>query len=467
MLANGTPRILICAAQPDGLLELRRQLAPVSDHLGGHLFGSRDPENLASYHLIVLEGGRSVVESLDLCRRFRTGLDEAFVPILFIADDPGPGARLATFEAGADTYLLRPFAAEELLAQARAFLRLKDTHDRLAERTLELHRVNKRLQEAYQQIDQELELAQRLQASFLPQTLPQIPHSRFAVHYLLCGRVGGDFYDVFRLDENHVGFYVADAMGHGVPASLLTIFVKKGVRAKEVFGQQYRLVPPDEVLARLNKDLIDQHLSESPFITMVYGLFNHKEGVMSIARAGHPYPLYIPAGGEPHLWRQEGLLLGVVDAQFPAQAHTLKPGDKLLVYTDGIDNATFDGNPPGTDSLVACAARHRAVAGVGVRGASGPRPVRRSGPAGRSHAVRAGDDGVMRFARSCRFVAVPPGTEYRVLSTEYRVLSTGYCVPGTDYGVLRNQYSPCLRLPCTIVPAPVRYSIVFSKGEDP
>jgi serine phosphatase RsbU (regulator of sigma subunit) len=359
MLVNGTPRVLVCAAQPDGLTTLCRQLAPINGDVGSHLVGSSEPDNLGAYHLIVVEGGHSVAESLTLCRRLRAGLDEGFVPILFITDDPTPSARLASFEAGADAYLLRPFANEELLAQARAFLRLKDTHDRLAERTLELNRVNKRLQEAYKQIDEELDLAQRLQASFLPQTLPQVPGSRFAAHYLLCGRVGGDFYDVFRLDENHVGFFVADAMGHGVPASLLTIFVKKGVRAKEVFGTQYRLLPPDEVLRRLNKDLIDQRLSESPFITMVYGLFNHKDGTLSVARAGHPYPLYLPASGEPELWRQEGLLLGVVDAQYPARTHTLKPGDKVLVYSDGVDNATFEGHPPGADSLIACAARHR------------------------------------------------------------------------------------------------------------
>src|SRR6202030_3840730 len=132
----------------------------------------------------------------------------------------------------------------------------------------EVNRINKRLQAAYQQIDMELELARRIQESFLPQTLPDLPEVRFAVHYEPCGRVGGDFYDVFRLDEKHLGFYIADAMGHGVPASLLTIFVKKGVRAKEISGQQYRLVPPGEVLQRLNRDLIQQELSDNPFITM-------------------------------------------------------------------------------------------------------------------------------------------------------------------------------------------------------
>jgi phosphoserine phosphatase RsbU/P len=289
----------------------------------------------------------------------RGRLHESVVPILFITDDHSPEARLASFEAGADMYLLRPFASAELLAQVGACLRMKDTHDRLAEKTAEIHRINKRLQQAYQQIDQELELAHRIQSSLLPQTLPEIPGCRFAVHYVLCGKVGGDFYDVFRLDENHVGFYVADAMGHGVPASLLTIFIKKGIRAKEVFGKKYRLVPPSEVLGKLNKELVDQQLSENPFITMAYGLFNHRDATLQFARAGHPYPLYVPRDGGLELWQLQGLLLGVVDASFPVATHQLRHGDKVLFYTDGVDNAAFEDQPPGTPSLLACAERHR------------------------------------------------------------------------------------------------------------
>jgi sigma-B regulation protein RsbU (phosphoserine phosphatase) len=359
MSANGPPDILVCAPQPAALTDLRRLLLAGGHEVVGHLFGTPDPDELPRCQLAVVDGSGCGPDALALCRRFRARLGDCFVPILFVTDDHSPEARLAGFEAGADTCLLRPFAPGELLAQVRAFLRIKDTHDRLTEKTAEVHRINRRLQQAYQQIDQELELAQRIQSSFLPQTLPEVPRGRFAVQYLLCGRVGGDFYDVFRLDESHVGFYVADAMGHGVPASLLTIFVKKGVKAKEVFGQQYRLVPPAEVLHRLNRELIEQELSENPFITMAYGLFNHAQGTITFARAGHPYPLHVPRGGEPTLWKLEGLLLGVVDAQFPARTVQLAPGDKVLLYTDGVDNATFEGHLPGADSLLACAARHR------------------------------------------------------------------------------------------------------------
>jgi sigma-B regulation protein RsbU (phosphoserine phosphatase) len=173
--------------------------------------------------------------------------------------------------------------------------------------------------------------------------------------------VGGDFYDIFRLDEHHVGFYVADVMGHGVPASLLTIFLKKAVRAKEIFGREYRLVPPDEVLGRLNCELLEQALAENPFITMVYGLFDCRDSTLAIARAGHPYPLYLPAVGEPELCRIPGSLLGVFETSFTVERRRLRPGDKVLLCTDGLDLAGDEEKGGWHERLLACAAQHRAL----------------------------------------------------------------------------------------------------------
>jgi len=358
MRAAGPPRVLLCADEPAAVADVRPLLEAARCHVVWHPLTPPDPET-ADLHLVLIDGSQKSVEALQCCRRLRGRLGEGFLPILYVAGDPSPAARVAPFEAGADTYLLRPFAPGELLAQVRAFLRIKEMHDRLAEKTAEVHRINRRLQQAYGQIDAELELARRIQMSFLPQSLPDVAGAHFAVHYSLCGRVGGDFYDIFRLDETTVGLYVADAMGHGVPASLLTIFVKKGVRAKEVFGRQYRLVPPGEVLARLNHDLVEQAMADHPFITMVYALYNHREQTLSFARAGHPYPLHVPRHGPPRLWQVEGSLLGVFETTFPMQTQQLRLGDKLVLHSDGIDGASFEGHPAGRESLLACAARHR------------------------------------------------------------------------------------------------------------
>jgi sigma-B regulation protein RsbU (phosphoserine phosphatase) len=353
-------RILLGGQDAAAVEEVRRLLAEDGHEVRCHRLDGPHPDDLPA-HLAVVESTGCRREGLRWCRRLRALPADVHLPVLLVLDDPSPSARLAGLEAGADANLLRPFAAAELRAQVRAFLHVRDMQEHLAERSAEVQRINKRLRQAYAQIDHELELARRLQESFLPQKLPQVPLARFAVHSLLCGQVGGDFYDVFRLDEHHVGLYVADAMGHGVPASLLTIFIKKGVRAKEVFGQQYRLVPPGEVLQRLNKDLITQPLPDTPFITMVYVLFNHRDGTVRFSRAGHPYPLHVPREGALQPWQGEGLLLGVFEAQFSDRTHQLVPGDKVLLYSDGVDGVRFEDRPPGTQSLLACAERHRAL----------------------------------------------------------------------------------------------------------
>jgi sigma-B regulation protein RsbU (phosphoserine phosphatase) len=320
----------------------------------------RERSALVPAHLYIVDGTRHHDQALKTCQRLRVDQQESYTPILFVTRG-STAARLASLQSGADTSLAQPFEPAELLAQTQALVRIKERQNQLSARAAEALHVSQRLQQANQQIDQELELARRLQESFLPQSLPQVPGVRFAVKYKPFAQVGGDFYDVFRLDEQHLGFYVADAMGHGVPASLLTIFVKKGVRAKEINGQSYRLVPPTDVLERLNRDLIAQQIPDLPFITMNYALFNFVEGTLQFSRAGHPYPLYVPKDGMPTLWQLEGSLLGVFETPFRLQTHRLRPGDKLLFYTDGMDAASYAQQPVGLASLLAAAEEYRSL----------------------------------------------------------------------------------------------------------
>ena len=344
MAATAPTRILLLGAEGDSLRECRPPLAEAGWDVAVESFGELRMDNLQACHLIVLEAGRQPVEALRWLRRFRTQSAECFVPLLFVADGDQPEARLAGLGAGSDACLLRPFLPEEFLAHCQALLRLKHEHDRMRDKAAEMASINRRLQTAYGQIDTELELAGRVQRNFLPAALPELGWARFAVCYRPCGRVGGDFYDVFRLDEHHVGLYVADVMGHGVPASLLTVYLKQAVRGKEIIGHNYRLLPPAEVLSRLNRDLIAQELADSRFITMVYGLLDGRDGTLHFACAGHPFPLLIPATAEPVLLRSEGSLLGVFDTEFEGQSCRLSPGDKVLFYTDGADDQETTSN---------------------------------------------------------------------------------------------------------------------------
>jgi sigma-B regulation protein RsbU (phosphoserine phosphatase) len=355
------PRVLLAAGARAAVEDVHQLLEQAGLSVGWQPLDAARGEDADSPALVILDGSKREQEACQLCRRLRTHYLDSFVPIIFLAGDHKPESRLQSLDSGADTCLTRPLAPGELLAQVQAFLRLKGLHDRLTEKAAEMQRVNRKLQQTYQQLDQELELARRIQQSLLPQTMPHVPPVRFAVHYRPCGRVGGDFYDVFRLDEHHVGLYVADVMGHGIPASLLTIFLKKAIKAKEIAGQEYRLLPPSEVLRGLNREMISQALADSPFITMVYVLLNCRDGTLSFSRAGHPYPLYVPSSGAPELWKVHGTLLGIFDTNFTTQTQQLKPGDKLLLYTDGLDVLGDEAKASGTEVLMAHARKHRAL----------------------------------------------------------------------------------------------------------
>lgn len=284
---------------------------------------------------VVVAGGSAA--ALNFCRHLSGRLGDHCPPLAVIADD-----RVGVLRAGADACLSPSIDDDELRAHCETFSRWTTSRRRLRGKADEALQFNDRLQQAYNQINLDLEFAGRLQASFLPKQLPQVGRVRFAVHYQPCGSVGGDFYDVFRLDERHVGFYLADAMGHGVPASLLTVYLKKAVTPKEITPCGYRIVPADEVLTQLNRDLLAQNLAELPFVTMVYGVVNCETGEVGVARAAHPHPVVAPATGQSQEWVMPGTLLGVFESSFKGQSRTLAAGDKLVIATDGISAESGD-----------------------------------------------------------------------------------------------------------------------------
>jgi sigma-B regulation protein RsbU (phosphoserine phosphatase) len=189
-------------------------------------------------------------------------------------------------------------------------------------------------------LDEELRLAARLQQDFLPKFLPQVGPVHFHTLFRPAGYVSGDLYDIMRLDERRIGFYIADAVGHGMPAALLTMFIKHALITKEISGNQYRLLAPSESLSRLNMELIGQNLSQAAFATALYGIIDTTTLEVTLARAGHPAPLILRAGGALETIDCDGPLLGIFpDEPFTASTAQLAPGDRLLLYTDGIEVA--------------------------------------------------------------------------------------------------------------------------------
>lgn len=192
-------------------------------------------------------------------------------------------------------------------------------------------------------IDEEMRLAAQLQREFLPSSLPSTAEVEFRVLYRPAGYVSGDIYDVARLDDQHMGFFLADAVGHGVPAALFTMYIKHALHNKQVRGDDSQIVPPDEVLAQLNRDMIDQPAAKMRFASACYGVINCSTLELTLARAGHPFPIILHADGSSGFLEPEGTLLGIfADKGFEMVRVQMKPGDRILLYSDGFELAFQD-----------------------------------------------------------------------------------------------------------------------------
>jgi hypothetical protein len=196
----------------------------------------------------------------------------------------------------------------------------------------------------------QLRLASQVQRGFLPEALPHYGPVSFDVLFRPIDFVSGDIYDLHRLDEHHVGIALADASGHGIPAALMTVYIKRALRGKEIDSGSYRILPPDEVLKGLNRDILDARLSECPFVAAVYAVLNTRTLELRLARGGAPYPIYRAACGNLRLLESAGSVVGVMpDAHFAVTSLRLHPGDSLLIYSDGLEHVLAPELPAAED----------------------------------------------------------------------------------------------------------------------
>lgn len=195
---------------------------------------------------------------------------------------------------------------------------------------------------------EQLRMAGHVQRNFLPKRLPNLNTVRWATLFQPADWVSGDIYDVARLDEQHIGFYIADAVGHSMPAALLTMFLKQAIKMRETTGNDYRIFGPKEVINNLNTEMSDQNLAGCLFATCCYCLLNIRTRQLTFTRAGHPYPVLIRKGDQPVQLESCGGLLGVFEnTQFEQTTVQLEAGDKVFVYSDGCETLVGSNNEQG------------------------------------------------------------------------------------------------------------------------
>ncbi len=209
-----------------------------------------------------------------------------------------------------------------------------------------------------ERIGTELSLANEIQANMLPNIFPPFPERHDVDIYASmtpAKEVGGDFYDFFLIDEQHLGLVVADVSGKGVPAALFMMMSKILISNLGMMD-----LSPAEVLRRANAAICKNNQSDM-FVTAWFGILDLSSGHLVAANAGHEYPVIKRAGGRYELFKDpHRLAIGILpETVYVEYELELQKGDVLFLYTDGVPEATNGGYEMlGTDRMLKLLDRH-------------------------------------------------------------------------------------------------------------
>jgi len=261
-------------------------------------------------------------------------------------------------QAGADDFMYKPLDQLQLELALASARRIVDLQQRLSRRNMHLSRAHSRVRDAYRRIRSDLQAAAVTQRELLPHPSLTGAPLRHTSIFIPSMEISGDTLGVDQLDEGRWMFFHVDVSGHGVPAALSSV---------SAHHQLSMLRPMQNLdLPRGIASLNDQ-LYRRPgdvYATMICGVADMRSGRIEFVRAGHPLPLVVPARGEPHFLEAGGPPVGLLpQANFPVTEVSLAPGDRLLLYSDGVTECTSpEGEEFGEDRLALAAGDLRAEA---------------------------------------------------------------------------------------------------------
>lgn len=271
--------------------------------------------------LILLDVVMPEMDGYQVCGILKAMPEVRDIPVIFLTGKTEADDETKGFDMGAVDYIHKPFLAAVVKARVHTHLMLREAREQLSRQLIA--------------INSELDMARKIQLAILPHATPKIVGLEIAACFVPMGSVAGDFYDFLVVDEKHVGILIADATGHGLPAALIASMLQMALAAQFAHATQ-----PARVLAGLNQALYGKFTTH--FVTAAYIFLDMELGAMKYAGAGHPPLLLWRASTRKTAELEEnGMVLGLFgDATYDEIEATMEPGDKVVLYTDGILEAS-------------------------------------------------------------------------------------------------------------------------------
>jgi phosphoserine phosphatase RsbU/P len=267
--------------------------------------------------LILLDVMMPDMDGYEVCGILKATDEARDIPVIFLTGKTEADDETRGFEVGAVDYIHKPFSPAVVKARVHTHLVLRESREQLAKQLLALNH--------------EMEMARQIQLSILPHETPKIKGLEIAARYSPMSSVAGDFYDFIIVDEKHLGILIADVSGHGLPAALIASMLQVALA-----GQFAHASEPGRVLWGLNQALCGKF--QRHFVTAAYVFVDIEANSMSYAGAGHP-PLLLrhKSTGQVSELMENGLILGQFpDETYKATQVPVAPGDRAVLYTDGI-----------------------------------------------------------------------------------------------------------------------------------
>ncbi len=228
----------------------------------------------------------------------------------------------------------------------------------------ELRVAHDKIAEAYEVMREDLEAAARIQSELIPQKIVSYSDLTFDWLFTPSQFVSGDIFNILRVDDHHVAYYLLDVSGHGIPAALLSTTLSGVLKPSPDFSgplrcplpdpPYYRINPPCEVARQLNERFLNDG-EQIQYFTMVYGILDIRTGEGSLTQAGHPSPIHQKGDGSVRRIGDGGFPIGMVPGvDYEEHPITLLPGERLFLYSDGITEcANPEGRMFGAERLMA------------------------------------------------------------------------------------------------------------------
>jgi len=316
-------RILIVddvRANVDVLVEALRNESKLSVALNGESALRSVEKNPPD--LVLLDIMMPDIDGYEVCRRIRANPASREIPVMFLSALEDVKNKAQGFEAGGNDYLTKPFELLEVKARVRSLLEAKAYSDSVKEK-----------------IASELRIAKEIQLGILPADITTVgSQAGLDVHALLepAKEVGGDLYEVLQTEDGKLVIVLGDVSGKGIPASLFMAVTMTLVRTLARSAGD-----PGTLLRQVNDALARQN-PRNMFVTVFCALYDPQSHELTYASAGHPPPVRIHQDAAEFLALKPGMVAGV----FPGltaenQSVTLQPGDAIVTYTDGVNEA-FD-----------------------------------------------------------------------------------------------------------------------------